>query len=106
MTPDAQREQAETSLASNTRFGPHNMTAVLRLLEIIVGVIFSHSPDGVMKRDRSMEGVELLALRWRTRQSRSAFGHRSGSLESLWPILLPLTPFFCFMKVSVMNVVA
>ena len=46
MAPVAQSEQEETSLASNPRFGPQSMTAVLRVLEIMVGMFF-HLPVGV-----------------------------------------------------------
>ena len=42
------------------------MTSVLRVLEIIVGVIFFHHPAGVMTQARGVEGVILLALSWRT----------------------------------------
>ena len=41
MAPAAQRDQSETSLASNPRFGTNNLTVVFRVLYIIVGVIFS-----------------------------------------------------------------
>ena len=40
MSPVVKREQAETSLASNPRFGPQNPTRVLRFSKIMVGVIF------------------------------------------------------------------
>ena len=53
-----------------------------------------------------MEGSDLLDLRWRMSQSRVAFGNTSGSPETLWPIFLPLTMFFCCVKVGVTNVVA
>ena len=66
------------------------MTAVLRVLEISVGVILFHSHVGEMKRARGLEGVALLALGWRTRQSMEYLGHRSGSPEDLWLILFPL----------------
>ena len=70
MVHAAQRVQADMSLGSNTRFGPQNTTAILRVLEIIVDVIFSHCTVGVMMRDRGVKGVTLLSFRWRTRQSR------------------------------------
>ena len=47
-------------------FGPQNMTAVLMVLEIIVGVIIFHRPVVVMKQARGVKGVVLLALRWIT----------------------------------------
>ena len=84
----------------------HNTTAVLRVLEIRVGIIFFHLLVGVMTRDRGVEGEALLSLRWRTRQSRADFGHRSGSPEALWPIFLPLTPLLCVVNASVTNVAA
>ena len=45
MAQAAQREQTDTSLASNPRFGPQKPTAVLRVFDIIVGVMFSTSPS-------------------------------------------------------------
>ena len=59
-----------------------------------MGVMFLHCPVGVMMQDRGIEGYALLALRWRMRQSRADFGHRSRSPDDLWLILLPLTPLF------------
>ena len=83
MAPVARREQSETYLASNPRIGPQNMKGVLRVLEIMVGVIFFHIPDGVMTQARGVEGAFSLDLRWRTRQSREALGHSSGSPKAL-----------------------
>ena len=54
MAPVAQRDQSETSLDSNTSFGPHNLMVVLRVLEIILGVMFFHLPIGVMAWDREV----------------------------------------------------
>ena len=42
MAPAAWRERADTSLDSNPRFVPQKPTAVLRIFEIMVGVIFPH----------------------------------------------------------------
>ena len=50
MAPVAQRDQSETSLDSNTSFGLHNLMVVLRVLEIMVGVMFFHIPVGIMTR--------------------------------------------------------
>ena len=77
----AWREQAETSLDLNSMFGLYNMTAFLRILEIIVGDICLHFPVSVMTRDRGLEGVALLSLRWSMRQSGEDVGHSSGSPE-------------------------
>ena len=62
------------------------MTAVLVVFEIVVGGIFSHHPVGILTRARGMEGVVLLSLGWRTRQSNATFGHINGSPEAVWPI--------------------
>ena len=40
----------------NTRFGPQDITEVLRVLEIMVGVIFFHIPVGVTTWARGVEG--------------------------------------------------
>ena len=83
-----------------------NMTVILRVLKIMVGIIFSHLPVGVIARSRGVEGDTLLYIKWKTRRIRAAFGHSSGSPEALWPILLPLTPLFWVTNVSVTNVAA
>ena len=44
MTPMNLREWEDTPLASNTRFGMQKPTAILRVFEIMVGVIFPTSP--------------------------------------------------------------
>ena len=75
----AKREREEKLLASNTKFGPHNMVAFLRFFEIIVGIIYFHLPNGVITQARGVEGGVLFALIWRTRQSKVDFGHSSGS---------------------------
>ena len=80
------------------------MTAVLRLLEIMVGIIFFHLPVGVMTRARVVTGGSLISLKWRMCQNRVALGHRIGSPEALWIIFLSLTHFFCVINVSVTNV--
>ena len=67
------------------------MTAVLRVLDIIFGVIFLYLPVGIVSRARGVEGGALLALRWKMRQIRVDFGHMSGSPEVLWPISWYLT---------------
>ena len=82
------------------------MTAVFRVLDIMVSVIFSHLPIAVMTWAKGVEGGALLALRWRTRQSREDFGHTSTYPEALWPIFLSLTLLFCVINESVTNVAA
>ena len=81
-----------------------NMTAVLRVLEIMVGVLFFCLYVHVITQDRGLEGTASLALRWRTRQSIAALGHMSGSPEALWPIFSTLTPFLCVVNVSIKNI--
>ena len=80
------------------------MTAVLRVLEIMVVVIFYQLTVGGMPRDRGMEGNALLYIRWRTLQSRVAFVHRSEYPEALRHISLLLTPLFWVLNVSVTHV--
>ena len=82
------------------------MTAVLMVLEIIMGVMFLHPPVGVMTRDREVEGGAFFDLVFRTLQSRAAFGHMSGFPEASWNIFSPLTPLFWVVKLSVTNFVA
>ena len=59
-----------------------------------------------MTRARGLEGDALLAVIWRTRQSRAAFGNSSGSPDTLWPIFLPLTLLFWDVNVRVTNIAA
>ena len=54
MTPVERRDQVETYLASNPRFGSQNLAVVLRVLEIIVGVMFSHFPVDFTMRTRGV----------------------------------------------------
>ena len=103
MAPVDWRNQVETYLASNPRFGSQNLAVVLRVLEIIVGVMFSHFPVNFTMRTRGAEGGVLFDPRWRTCQRRETFGHRSGSLEALWPIFLTITQLFWFVKVNITN---
>ena len=44
MAPAAQRGRDDNSFASKPSFGPQNPTLVLRVFEIMVGVIFSTTP--------------------------------------------------------------
>ena len=57
MAPEAQMDWAEISLASKPRSETHNLTAVLRVLDIIVGVILVHLTVYIMMWDRGVEGV-------------------------------------------------
>ena len=104
MELEARRERPETSLDSNPRFGPHNITSVLRVLGIMVGVIFFHLTVGVMTRDREAEGAISLALRLMMSQIREALWHMSGSPYEFWPIFSPPTSLFCVVNVRVTNV--
>ena len=56
MVPAARRDQEDTSLALNHRFGPQKPTMVLRFFGIMSGVIFFHLPNGVIKRASGVEG--------------------------------------------------
>ena len=58
--------QAEILFASNPIFVPHNMMVVLRVLEIMVGVMLFHLSVGVLTRARGVDGDTSFALRWRT----------------------------------------
>ena len=78
----------------------------MRVLDIIVVFVFFRRPVGVMTWARGAKGGGLLDFIWRTFPSRAAFGHRSGSPETLWHIFLSLTLFFWYVKVRFMNVVA
>ena len=60
MAPQAQRDQSDILLASKPIFGTHKLTAVLRVLEIIVSVIYFRRTVGVMTRGRGMEGDAVL----------------------------------------------
>ena len=63
MAPAARKEHADTSLASNCRFGLQKTMAVLRVFEIIVGFMFYHLPVRFMKRANGVEGGALWDLR-------------------------------------------
>ena len=56
MVPVAQRHQMETSLSSNPKFGPYNLMGILRILDIIVGIMFLHLPIDVMKLTWGVDG--------------------------------------------------
>ena len=81
-----------------------NLTVVLRVIYIIVGVIFFHIPFGIMTWDRGVERGAVFLQRWCVRLSRVALGHRSGSPEALWLICSPLTPLFWDVDVRVENI--
>ena len=106
MAHAAQGDQAEISLDSNPRFWPQNLTVVLRVLEIIVGVMFSHLPAGAMNGARGVEGDLFFYLRCSTHQIRVYFGHSSGSPEALRQIFFYLTLFFWVVKLGVNNIMA
>ena len=63
MAPAARREHADTSLASNRRFGLQKPTSVLRVFKIMVGFMFYHLPVRVMTRASGVEGGALWDLR-------------------------------------------
>ena len=104
-TTSNQLDDVAVKSGTKPSFELHKMTLVFRVLEIIVGIILFHRPVGVMTRAGGVEGVSLLDLRCRTRQSRADFGSRSWSPGALWNIFFTLPPLFWVVKVSVMNVV-
>ena len=55
IAPVARREQADTSLASNPRFGPQKGTAVFTVFKIMVGVMFFYLPVRVMAQNGGVE---------------------------------------------------
>ena len=66
MAPVVQRYQVDTSLDSNPRFVLQKSTAVLRVFEIMVEVIFFHLPNEVMTQAIGVEGGAPWALRCST----------------------------------------
>ena len=85
------------------RFSPQNPTVVLRVFEIMVGVMFFHLPSGVMTQDIGVEGGAPCDLGWSIHRSRDALGHKRGSLDALCMIFTPLTPLLCVANFSVKN---
>ena len=85
MTPVSQREWEDTSLDSKPRFGPQKPMAVLRVFEIMAGVMFSHHPAGAMMWVSKVEGVALWSLNWSTRRSKAALGVSGQLLSDLSP---------------------
>ena len=75
------------------------MVTVLRVLDIMVGVIYFHLLVGAETWSIEVGEDALLDLRWRTLQSREDFVHSSGSPEDL-------LPFFWVVNVSFTNVAA
>ena len=86
MEPALQRDQANTSLDLNPRFGPQKPTSVLRVFKIMVGVMFFQLPSGVVRRTSGVEGGAVWDLRWITFLRRDALGHKRGSPDTLCPI--------------------
>ena len=85
----ARMERADTYLDYNPRFFLQKSTAVLRVFEIMVGVIFFHLPAGVMTRASGVEGGALRDVRWSTCRRRATLGHKSGSPDALFTITHP-----------------
>ena len=85
MTPVAQRVWEDTSLDSNPRFGAQKPIAVLRVFEIMAGVMFFHHPAGVMMWVSKVEGVALWFLNLSTRRSKAALGVSGQLLSDLSP---------------------
>ena len=59
-----------------------------------------------MMRDRGVEVVAEFSCILSALQKRAALRHRSGSLEALWTIFLPLTSFFLDVNIRVENIAA
>ena len=66
MTRAAWRERADMSLASNPRFVLKKPTAVLRVLDTMVGVMYFHPPARVMTQASTAEVSAQWDLMWRT----------------------------------------
>ena len=90
----------EMSLASNPMFGPQKPTAILRIFDIMVGVMFSHLPTRVMTWASRVEGGDPRSLRCITCQRKDALGHNRGSLDDLCLIFPHLISFFWVVNVS------
>ena len=56
IAPTEWMEQAGTFLAVNTKSGPYNLAATLRVLEIILDVVFLHLHICIMMRARGEGG--------------------------------------------------
>ena len=105
MEPAVHREQTDTSLYYNPRFGLQRPTAVLRVFNIMVGVMYLYLPAGVMARASGVEEGALWDIRWISCRRRNVLGDKRGSPDALCPIH-PLTPFFWFVNVSVTSLAA
>ena len=51
------RVRTETSLDSNPRLGPQKPTVLLRVFNIMVGVMFFHLPDGFITQANGVQGA-------------------------------------------------
>ena len=89
MAPEAQMEPVNISLTYNPRFGPQKPMAVLRVFKIMVGVMSSHLPAGIMTRDSRVEGGNPWDIGWSTCQRRNTLGENRGSPDALYPIYPP-----------------
>ena len=59
-----------------------------------------------MMQYRGVEVVVEFSCIWSAFQRRATLRHRSGSLEDLWTISLPLTSFFLDVNIRVENIAA
>ena len=98
MEPLAWREQVDKSLALNPRFGPQKPMEILRFFEIMVGVMFSHLPAGVMTRASGVEGGAPWDLRCSTCGRMAALENERGSPDTLCHFNPLLTPFLWVMN--------
>ena len=106
MAPSTLREWGDMSLALNPRFGLQKPTAVLRVFNITVGVMFSHLPTIVMTQVIGVEGDTQWDLRCSTYRRRAALGHKKGLPYALCQIFPPLTMFLWVVNVSVTKLAA
>ena len=89
MAPAVQKERSDISLASNPRFGPQKPTAVLRVFNNMVGVMFSHLPVEVMTQASGVERGATWALRCIAHLRRNSLGNKRESLDAFCMIPPP-----------------
>ena len=88
ISPKERRYCAEKSLDSKTRSGLQNFIEVLRVLDIMCGVIFFHLLFGVMSKARGLKRCTEFFCRWSVHLRSAVLGHRSRSPKDLWQIFL------------------
>ena len=106
ITTSAHRYWINTFLTSNIRSETHNFTAVFRVLEIIVRVVFFCRPFSVMMQYRGVDRGEVFLHRWSFHLRREDLGHRSEPPDVLREIFLPITMLFWGVTIRMTNVAA